>query len=84
MIGINGDEEEPIKSVEKMKSKFKLDFPHVIDPDSAISDKFLVTSYPFSLIYVKGKLVHTSMKGIDFMSDEILKKIESGLKDNKP
>jgi hypothetical protein len=56
----------------------------VIDPDSAISDKFLVTSYPFSLIYVKGKLVHTSMKGIDFMSDEILKKIESGLKDNKP
>ena len=84
VIGINGDEEEPLKAVEKMKTKFKLDFHHVIDPDSAISDKFLVTSYPFSLIYVKGKLIHTSMKGVDFVGEEILKKINSGLKDSKP
>lgn len=84
VIGINGDEEEPLKAVEKMKKKFKLEFHHVIDPDSAISDKFLVTSYPFSLIYVKGKLIHTSMKGVDFMGDDIIKKIESALKDSKP
>ena len=84
VIGINGDEEEPEKAVEKMKNKYKLDFFHVVDPDSTISDKFLVTSYPFSLIYVKGKLIHTSMKGVDFMSEEILKKIDSALKDSKP
>ncbi len=83
VIGINGDEEEPLKAVEKMKAKFKLDFFHVIDPDSSISDRFLVTSYPFSLIYVKGRLIHTSMKGVDFMGDDILKKIESALSDKK-
>lgn len=83
VIGINGDEEDPLKAVEKIKTKYKLDFFHVVDPQSQISDKFLVTSYPFSLIYVKGKLIHSSMKGVDFMSEEITSKIETALSDNK-
>ena len=83
IIGINGDEEEPLKAVEKTKSKYNLDFHHVIDPDSAISDKFLVTTYPFSLIFVKGKLIHSSLKGIDFMANEITDKIDSALSDSK-
>ena len=80
VVGINGDEEEPEKAVEKTKLKYQLDFHHVLDPKSAISDKFLVAAYPFSLIYVNGKVTHISGKILDFMNKELIAKVDSALK----
>jgi thiol-disulfide isomerase/thioredoxin len=80
IVGINGDEEDPLVAIEKTKKKYGLDFHHVIDPMSEISDKFLVAAYPFSLVYVKGKLVHTSNKGHDFMAKDFIAKVEDALK----
>ncbi len=81
VVGVNGDEEEPEKALQKTKAKYQLNFHHVLDPQSKISDKFLVTAYPFSLIYVKGKVVHVSNKNIDFVGKELIEKIEKALKD---
>lgn len=80
VIAINGDEENPKAAIEKTKKKYNLDFFHVEDPTSTISDKFLVAAYPFSLVYVHGKLVHTSIKIHDFMEKDFLEKIEVALK----
>lgn len=82
IIGINGDEEEPLIAIEKTKKKYGLDFYHIIDPQSEISDKFLVAAYPFSLVYVKGKLIHTSNKGHNFMAEDFVAKVEDSLRDN--
>jgi thiol-disulfide isomerase/thioredoxin len=79
VVGINGDEEEPEKAIEKTKAKYQLNFHHVIDPQSVISDKFLVTTYPFSLIYVNGKVAHITNKGHDFMDKDFLAKIDQSL-----
>ncbi|MBY0516091.1 MAG: redoxin domain-containing protein [Bacteriovoracaceae bacterium] len=80
VIGINGDEEDSEKMIEKTKSKYNLDFYHVADPQSTISDKFLVSSYPFSLVYVKGKIQYVAKKNLNFMDKDFLNKIESALK----
>ncbi len=80
VVGINGDEEDAEQLVEKTKKKYHLDFHHVIDPKSAISDKFLVTAYPFSLIYVNGKVIHVSNKNLDFMDKDFVAKVDSAVK----
>jgi thiol-disulfide isomerase/thioredoxin len=80
VVGINGDEEDAAQAVEKTKKKYHLDFYHVIDPKSVVSDKFLVTTYPFSLVYVNGKIIHVSNKNLDFMGKEFVAKVEGALK----
>ncbi len=80
VVGINGDEDEPLEAIAKTKKKFGLEFHHVIDPRSEISDRFGVTSYPFSLIYARGKIIHIASKHQDFMDPKLLEKIEASVK----
>lgn len=84
IIGINGDEENPEKEIEKVSTKFGLDFIQVPDPGSEISDRFKVNAYPYTVIYHAGKVLHVSQKMQDFLSDEFLKKIEGALKERRP
>ncbi len=79
VIGVNGDEEDGLKEVEKTRNKYELNFHHVLDPQSLVSDKFLVKAYPFSVVYVKGKVAHISHKIHDFMEKDFVAKIESAL-----
>jgi thiol-disulfide isomerase/thioredoxin len=79
VVGVNGDEEEPLPLVEKTAKKYELDFPQVLDPKSHISDRFLITSYPFTVIYHRGKVVHVAHKVQDFMDEGLLGKVNSAL-----
>lgn len=79
VVGVNGDEEEPLPLVEKTSQKYGLDFPQVLDPKSEISDRFLITSYPYTVIYHRGKVVHVALKAQDFMDEHLLSKINSAL-----
>lgn len=79
VIGINGDEENPNKHIEEISKKYYLVFPQVPDPKSEISDKFLIVSYPFSIIYHKGKTIHVSHKIQDFMAPEFLATVDASL-----
>jgi thiol-disulfide isomerase/thioredoxin len=83
IIGINGDEDKPENAIKKIQEKYRLDFPQVIDAKSEISDKFLLTAYPFTVIYFKGKVIYVSLKTMDFMSHEIIKLFEDKIKEEK-
>ena len=80
VIGINGDEQSPALEIEKMSKKFNFNFKNVIDDKSLIGDRFFVTSYPFSLIFFKGKSIFVSQKAMNFMDKSITDLIDQSLK----
>lgn len=81
VIGINGDEENSEKEMNKIVKKYKLNFKSYIDPVSVIGDQFLVNSYPVSIVFHKGKVIYLSKKIHDFMNSDFTNMIEDHLKD---
>ena len=82
VIGINGDEENFAEHIRKTEGKYALNFESVGDPNSVISDQFLVNSYPVSLVFHKGKVIYVSKKIHDFMDQKFLDLIDENLKAN--
>lgn len=82
VIGINGDEENPLDNIKKIEKKYALNFESIADPNSEISDKFLVTSYPVSILFHEGKVIYVSKKIHDFMNEDFINLIDSSLKAN--
>ncbi len=82
VIGINGDEEDPVEMVNKIEKKYKLNFESATDVNSQISSKFLIGTYPISIIFHKGKVIYFSKTIHDFMDEKFLSLIESELKAN--
>jgi len=82
VIGINGDEETPVELVKKTEAKYKLNFESATDADSAIANKFLVSTYPVSVVFHKGKVIFVSKKIHNFMDEGFLSTIETALKTN--
>lgn len=80
VIGINGDEENPIEHINKMGAKYKLNFESVPDPVSEISNKFLINTYPVSIVYLRGRVIYVNKKIHDFMDPEFLSLIDGHLK----
>ena len=82
VIGINGDEEDPVEMVNKIEKKYKLNFESATDVNSQISSKFLIGTYPISIIFHNGKVIYFSKTIHDFMDEKFLSLIESELKAN--
>lgn len=82
VIGINGDQEDPLKNIQKIEDKYKLNFESVMDADSKISDKFLINTYPVSIIFHRGKVIYVNKKIHDFMDASFLSIIDDALKAN--
>ncbi|MFY7993142.1 MAG: TlpA family protein disulfide reductase [Bacteriovoracaceae bacterium] len=76
VIGINGDEEDPKMNVDKTEKKYKLNFESVLDPASVVSNKFMINTYPVSILYYKGKVIYVNKKIHDFMDKEFLAMID--------
>lgn len=79
IIGINGDEEHPEDHIKKVAKEYQLSFSQVIDPKSEISDRFMITSYPYSIVYHNGRVIHVSQKIQDFMAENFLSTIDKAL-----
>jgi thiol-disulfide isomerase/thioredoxin len=80
VIGINTDEDDQIKMMKKIKDKYDLTFPLVADVGGKISDQFIVSSIPFTIIYLNGS-VYKSHKGyFDFSDPGFLNEIKAVLK----
>lgn len=79
VVGINGDEEDAEKLIKKTEEKYSLNFDSVMDPESKISDRFLVTQNPTTIIFHKGSVIFVSKKMHDFMEADFLKTIDSAL-----
>jgi thiol-disulfide isomerase/thioredoxin len=82
IIGINGDEENAPEEIKKIESKYHLNFESVSDPNSEISNKFFVTTYPVSIVFNRGKVIFVSKKIHNFMDENFIAEIESALKAN--
>jgi thiol-disulfide isomerase/thioredoxin len=79
VIGVNGDEENPVENIKKTEAKYKLNFESVVDQDSAISNQFLINTYPVSIVFHKGKVIYVSKKIHNFMDADFLKVIDEAL-----
>lgn len=80
VIGINGDEEDPLVQVKKIEAKYKLNFESTTDADSTIANKFLVSTYPVSIVFHKGRVIYVSKKIHNFMDESFMGFIDDTLK----
>jgi thiol-disulfide isomerase/thioredoxin len=79
VLGVNTDEKEQNRKIEKIKEKYTLEFPLVADKDGKLINDFLVTAIPLSIIYHNGEMVEVSHGSKDFYSEEFLEKMDSWL-----
>lgn len=79
VVGINGDEENPLENIKKIENKYHLNFESVDDSASVLSNKFLVNTYPVSIVFHKGKVIYVNKKIHDFMADDFLSMIDEAL-----
>ncbi|EQC43415.1 TlpA disulfide reductase family protein [Bacteriovorax sp. Seq25_V] len=77
IIAINSDEPGDIASVKKTKDKYKLNFDIVLDSKGTLTDKYMVSSIPVSIIYHNGKVIEVSKGSKDFLAEEFLEKLNS-------
>jgi thiol-disulfide isomerase/thioredoxin len=82
VVGINGDEEDTLKNIKKTEDKYKLNFQSVPDGKNTLSDKFMVSSMPTSIVYYKGKVIYVNKKIHDFMDSDFTSLIDGALKSN--
>lgn len=80
VIGVNGDEEDTLKNIKKTEAKYKLNFESVDDSKSTLTNKFLISSYPVSIVFHKGKIIYVSKKIHDFMDSKFTDLIDSALR----
>lgn len=79
VIGINGDTEDPLENIKKTEAKYKLNFESVHDADESISQKFMIRTYPVSIVFHKGKVIYFSKRIHNFMDKEFLSLIDQHL-----
>lgn len=82
VIGINGDSDVPLEHIKKTEAQYKLNFDSVPDQSSEIADKFMVRTYPVSIVFHKGKVLYVSKKLHNFMDKDFLSTIDDALKAN--
>lgn len=80
VIGINGDTENPEELIRKTEAKYKLNFESVADPYERIAEKFMIRTYPVSIIFHKGEVIYVNKKLHNFMDPEFLSMIDKTLK----
>ncbi len=82
VFGVNGDEENPVENIDKIEKKYALNFESTVDSDSAISNKFLINTYPVSIVFHKGRVIYVNKKIHDFMAPDFVSLIDEALKAN--
>lgn len=77
VVGINNDDEEPLKNIKKVEKKYNLKFESVMDVDSDIAGKYRINNIPASVVYYKGKVIHFVNKEFDFVNDGFVDLLKS-------
>ena len=80
IIGINSDEDEIDKNIKKTVKKYSIEFPIVKDVETKITDEFMISAIPVSIIYFNGKVIEVSNGKKDFFSAEFVDKVEKLIK----
>ncbi len=80
IITVNSDEENIKKNIKRISKKYNLNFDIVSDKDGILTDRFMVSAIPVSIIYHNGKVIEESQGAKDFYSEEFQESIEEMLK----
>jgi thiol-disulfide isomerase/thioredoxin len=80
VIGINNDDEEPLKAIKKIENEYELKFESVEDANSDLAGKFRINSIPASVVYHKGKVIHFVNKEFDFTDSNFVDLLKSKIK----
>ena len=80
VIGINGDSENVSENIRKIEAKYKLNFESVEDSSETIAEKFMIRTYPVSIVFHQGKVIYVNKKLHNFMDQEFLNLIDRSLK----
>lgn len=80
IIGVNTDEEDQENAIKKTEKKYNLNFDIVAEKNGLISDKFLVSVIPVSIIFFNGQAHKQSTGAFDFTDEKLLKEIRTVLK----
>ncbi|EQC51293.1 TlpA disulfide reductase family protein [Bacteriovorax sp. DB6_IX] len=80
IIGINSDEDNVLKNIKKIQKKYNLNFDVVVDKNGSLTDKFMISAIPVSIIFHNGKVIEVSQGAKDFDSEEFKEKIEPIIK----
>lgn len=80
ILGINNDEEEPLKKIQKIEEKYNLSFSSVHEESVSYADKFMVSKIPTSLIFVNKKLFKFIPEKFDFMDKDFILKLKKEAK----
>jgi len=70
ILGINSDEENYLKEINKVAKKYNINFPTVADPTGEILNRFNVASIPLTIIFHQGKVLEIVKGPKDFSSIE--------------
>ena len=57
MLGVNTDNADINKVIQKVTKRYNLNFPIVADQSGNIASKYMVSSLPFSIIFEHGKVL---------------------------
>lgn len=79
IIGINNDEDDQMKAITKTQKKMQITFPIYPDIESKITNDFLISSIPATILFNKGKVLYFSNEEMDFMSEDFIELVEDTL-----
>ncbi|MGB0455259.1 MAG: TlpA family protein disulfide reductase, partial [Bacteriovoracaceae bacterium] len=80
ILGVNTDDEDQKKKIQKLSKKYDFKFQVVPDKNSELVTKFDVKNIPFSVIYINGKVHQFHEGAMDFMAEEFLEDVQKKLK----
>ena len=81
IVAINTDEDEQLKNIQKIQQKLNLqqDFIIVPDKNGTLTGLYNINAIPVTIIYLNGRVVHTSNGPMDFYSEEFREKVKEWL-----
>ncbi len=75
-LAINTDDENVAQKIDKIKSRYKLNIPIVIDKAGKHVESYSISAIPVSIVYRDGKVVEVSNGSKDFYSEEFLSQLK--------
>jgi peroxiredoxin len=72
IVGINADEENQNRHIDKITEEYKLNFPNVADKNSELINSYMISALPVSIVFKNGKVEQISKGRKDFMAEEFV------------
>lgn len=80
VIGINNDEENAKKLINKIETKYGLKFESVMDEKVSFADKFMVSKVPTSIIFINKKFYKFIPEKFKFDDEDFIKDLKEKAK----